>query len=90
MIQKNYRPIFTVAILLSIIFLPYWIYAPLLLGAIIYFRLYWEGIFLAFIIDALYGHVGFGWEKIFSSASFWALLLLAALLPLRRIIRSYA
>jgi len=88
--MKKYRLISTVAILISIIFLPYWIYLPLLTVAIFYFRFYWEGLILAFFIDVFYGTFGFSFTSPYHSASFWTLIILLLLLPLRRIIRNYA
>jgi len=41
-------------ILFSIFFLPYWVYLPLTIVAIFYFRLFWEAVILGFIIDLLY------------------------------------
>ncbi len=75
------------AVLLAIIFLPYWLYLPLLGAAMIFFPFFWEGIVLALLIDVLYGggigRVG----ELFSPIAFAATLILAALLPLRERIR---
>lgn len=49
------RHTFTIIILLSIIFLPYWVYLPLLLLAIVMLPMFWEGILLGLLTDMLYG-----------------------------------
>ncbi|MEK7187172.1 MAG: hypothetical protein AAB690_02645 [Patescibacteria group bacterium] len=49
------RPLSTLVVLFAIVFLPYWIYAPLLFLALLYFSFYGEGIALGFVIDLLYG-----------------------------------
>ena len=51
------RLLATFVLLLAIIFLPYWIYAPLLFLALLYFPFYIEGLLLAFGIDLLYNPV---------------------------------
>lgn len=88
--MKNRRTIATVVILLSIIFLPYWIYAPLVVGAALALPLYWEGIVFGFLIDSLYGKVGLSLYDVLLSFSFWILVLLLVVMPLRRIVRTYA
>lgn len=75
----SYRYLATIALLVSIIFLPYWIYVPALVAAIAAFPLFWEGILLAFLIDILYG------EGIY--AGLLALGGLILLLPLRNRLR---
>ena len=85
----NQRPFISIAVLLAILFLPYWIYVPLLLIAIFITPLFWEGIILGFIIDVLYGreaHIGISWHFPTALA---ALLLVAAMIPLRRRLRMY-
>jgi len=78
----NYRLLATVAILCSIIFLPYYVYVPaLFLGAII-FPVYWESLLLSFLIETLYG------EGIRLTLATLALLII--LLPLRERLRLYA
>ena len=44
-----------VLLLLSIIFLPYWIYLPLLAITAIMLPFYWEALVLAVVIESLYG-----------------------------------
>jgi hypothetical protein len=81
------RIIVTLLLLFAILTLPYWIYLPLLLAAIIVFPLFWEAIILGFMIDALYG------EKLYDLHAFlslYALLSLAAIIvmiPLRHRLR---
>jgi hypothetical protein len=81
------RLIATLLVLLAVLTLPYWIYLPLLLAAIIVFPLFWEAIILGFVIDALYG------ERLYDLPAFlslYALLSLAAvmlMIPLRHRLR---
>jgi hypothetical protein len=49
------RIVFTFALLLSILFCPFWVSIILALTAIIYFRFFWEAIGLFFISDLLFG-----------------------------------
>lgn len=49
------RIIASFVILLSILFLPFWVSVILAFLAIIYFRVFWEAIVLFFISDLLYG-----------------------------------
>jgi hypothetical protein len=88
--MKAFRYPLIIATLIAIIFLPYWIYIPLLFLAILFFPFFWEGILLGFLIDVLYGSLGFGLASFIQSFSFWAFVLLLLLLPLRKIIRAYA
>lgn len=88
--MKHARLFSTILIFLSIIFLPYWVYVPLIFLAAIVFPLFWEGIILGFLIDALYGRIGLNFSAIFYSYSFWIMILLLLLLPLRRVLRTYA
>lgn len=50
----------SVIILLSIIFLPYWVYLPILLTAVILLPFYIEAVFFGILIDTLYGFIGSG------------------------------
>lgn len=86
--MRQWRHTTSALILLSIIFLPYWIYLPLLTLAIIYFQLYWEGILLGLLVDVLYGSLAL--DIIYLSIGFWALVLLIILLPMRKLLRTYA
>lgn len=43
------------AMLLSVLFAPFWLTAILGMGAIIYFPKFWEGTLLFFLSDLLYG-----------------------------------
>lgn len=86
----NYRPLATVALLLAIIFLPYWFYIPALLVAMAAFPLYWESILLGFLIDVLYGERINSLYSLAWSASFLALIGLLLLIPLRARLRAHA
>lgn len=74
------RLIATGTILLAILFLPYWIYLPLIGAAMILFPLYWEAIVFGFLIDTLYGTGTLRFAVI-------ATVLLLALLPVRERLR---
>ncbi len=80
----------TLIVFLSILILPYWVYIPVLCIAVIVFPFFWEGILLALFIDFVYG----GGIESFSSfpftISFYILIFLIILIPLRTRIRSYA
>ncbi len=78
------RLIATVLILGATIFLPYWIYLPLLVVAMALIPFYWEAIFLGFLIDTLYGPSSL---NVFTSVAFWSLLMLVAIMPLRERLR---
>lgn len=74
------RIIADIVLLVAVLFLPYWIYVPLIGAAMILFPLFWEAIACAFIVEALYGT---GSLKL----PLLAALLLAALLPVREQLR---
>ncbi|MEK7135078.1 MAG: hypothetical protein AAB780_00025 [Patescibacteria group bacterium] len=74
-------------LLLAIIFLPYWLYLPLLGAAMIAFPFFWEAILLALLVDVLYGGGVGGVAQLLSPMAFVATLLLIVLLPLRERIR---
>lgn len=77
-------------VFLSIIFLPYWLYLPLLGAAMIFFPFFWEGVLLALLIDVLYGGgVGLATD-FFSPLALVATLLLIVLLPLRERVRIHS
>jgi len=79
----------SVVVLFSILILPYWIYVPVLFIAIIFFPFFWEGIFLAFLIDVVHGS-GIGrFPFLISPFAFYALIALILLLPLRERLRPY-
>ena len=78
----NYRHLATAFVFLSIIFLPYYIYVPALILAMGFFSLFWEGVFLGFLIDILYG------EGVY--AGLLTLAGLVILLPLRERIRTHS
>ncbi len=85
----KYRPLATVFIIIAIIIFPYWIYIPALIAAMAVLPLYWEGIFLGFLIDALYGGKLNSASSFFFSASFLSLAGLLLLIPIRARLRSH-
>jgi hypothetical protein len=85
--MRRVRIVSTLILLLSIIFLPYWIYLPLLGAAIIFFPFFWEGIFLGLLIDVLYGGGIGSVRSLLSPMAFAATILLIVMLPVRERIR---
>lgn len=62
-----FRICFSVALLLSVLFMPFWASVILALGGMLYFHYYLEALLLFFISDLLYGasearffHITFG------------------------------
>jgi len=76
-------------VFLSILIFPYWIYIPVLCVAVIVFPFFWEGILLAMFIDFIYGSGIESFSALLFSVSFYILILLILLVPLRTRIRSY-
>ncbi len=85
----NYRLIAIILLIVSIIFLPYWVYVPTLIIAMAVLPIFWEGILFGFLIDALYGQRISSLSTLVSSAAFLALIGLLILIPLRKRIRSH-
>jgi hypothetical protein len=83
------RYIAYVAVLLSIVFLPYWIYVPILFFNIIAFRLFWEGIVFGFLIDALYTGVTLSLSNFPYLFGFWALVFVVMMMPIHHRVRNY-
>lgn len=79
--MMRYRHIASALLVLAILFLPYWAYAPLIAAAVVVFPFYWEAIVLGFLADALYGPPGS------YRAALAALALVALLLPVRERLR---
>mgnify|MGYP001616999366 CR=1 FL=1 len=80
----------SIVLILAVIFLPSYIYIPALALAVILLPFFWEGVLIAFLIDALYGPGIHSFASIFSTFGFWSAALLAVVLPVRRRIRAYA
>jgi len=81
------RFLITAGVFASILFLPYWIYLPLLFVAIAILPMYWEGIILALLIGEIYGE-GLSLPFI-SPIALIALITLIVLLPIRKRVRDY-
>lgn len=81
------RIVSVVVIFAAVVFLPYWVYLPLLGVAMFFFPLFWEGIIIALLIDVLYGGGVGAAREFFSPLAFGATVLLAALLPVKERIR---
>lgn len=50
-----FRIFFSILVLFSVLFLPFWTSIALTILGIIYFNIYVEGILLMFLLDLLYG-----------------------------------
>lgn len=88
--MEKLRPTVFIILFLSVVLLPHWLYLPLIGAAMVFFPLYWEGIFFALMIDVLYGG-GVGTNSwMLSPMAFAATLILIALLPVRERLRVYA
>ncbi|MDO8471252.1 MAG: hypothetical protein Q7S49_01445 [bacterium] len=83
------RVLCSVVILASILFLPYWIYVPVLFVGIILFPFFWEGIFLAFLINAIHGSKMEAIPSLISPLPLSILIILIALLYIRERLRFY-
>ena len=84
-----YRIIGLVCILISILVLPYWIYIPVLFVGIVLFPFFWEGIVLAFLINAIHGGNMEFPAILTSSLALFVLVILIVMLPIRKRLRSY-
>lgn len=83
----NRRLITNIIVLLCIVALPYWVYFPILIIALIVLPFYWEGILFAFLIDVLYGNnVHQELSFVFPLAIYTSVFVLI-LIPLRERIR---
>ncbi len=85
--MMNKRIIATIILCLVVVISPYWIYIPLLVLAIFFFKFYWEGIMLGFLIDVLYGptpHIGISFVFPFA---IYASIFVLILLPLHERLR---
>ena len=83
------RILCSVVILISILFLPYWVYIPVLFVGIILFPFFWEGIFLVFLIDVIHGNGMKIFPSLISPLALSVLVMLVALLYIRERLRSY-
>jgi hypothetical protein len=45
----------SIVILLSLLFMPFWLSAVLAVGAMLYFNMFWEAVILFLLSDLLYG-----------------------------------
>ena len=78
-----------VIVLASILVLPYWIYIPVLLIAMIFFPFFWEGILFAFLIEVIHGSGIEAITSFVSPAALSAVIVLIILLPVRESLRYY-
>lgn len=85
--MTNKRIAAIIIIFLAILFLPWWIYLPLLFIAIALLPMFWEGVFLGFLVDVLYGE-GLSLPFI-SPVALVTLVALIIFLPLREHLRAY-
>lgn len=85
----NRRFLTAISTIIAIIFLPYWIYVPLLIFGMAIFPFYWEAILLGFLIDVLYGENIISLWSLASSSAFLVLVGLLILMPLRERLRTH-
>lgn len=79
--MTKYRHIITLFLVLAVLFLPYWVYAPAIILGIVLLPLYWEAVILGFVIDVLYGaHGSF-------RTALAALIMVAVFVPVRERLR---
>ncbi len=80
----------TLMLVLLILAFPYWVYLPALGLSVLLLPLYWEAVFLGFLIDVFYGvrvHTGISLQY---PCALLVLLLILVLIPVRERIRSHA
>jgi hypothetical protein len=78
----------SLAILTAILLGPYWLYIPLLVVALWYVPMYWEGIVLGFLADSLYGLGAYGWLQFPFPIALLGAILFLIFIPIRERIRS--
>jgi len=83
------RIILSILLLLSILFLPFYISVALAVVGIVYFPLYWEVVALFFISDLLYGAEREIFSDIISVGTFIAIALLLVGEGLKKKLRFY-
>lgn len=76
-----------IALLVSILVLPYWIYIPLLFTSLIFLPFFWEGILFAFLIGTIYSGKIETLSLLFSPFALVVLLTLIILLPIKERLR---
>ena len=82
------RHLATIALVLAVLFLPYWLYVPAVVLAVAFFPLYWEAVLLGFLVDVLYGARADGLFSLLGfRTAFFALLLVGAFIPVRQRLR---
>lgn len=79
--MNRYRHFVSAVILIAVVFLPYWIYVPLIFAASLLLPFYWEAILFGFLIDTLYGTSGL------YSAALTAAAAVALFIPVRERLR---
>lgn len=84
-----FRVLWSVIILFSILFLPYWLYIPVLFVGIILFPFFVEGIVFAFLIDVIHGSGVETISLLVSPLALSALVVLIVIIPVRGSLRSY-
>ncbi|MBX4206494.1 hypothetical protein KW784_01785 [Candidatus Parcubacteria bacterium] len=75
------RNLVSSALVLAVLFLPYWAYVPPIALAALLLPFYWEAVVLGFLIDTLYGQQG-SFPAALAAAAFVALLM-----PVRKRLR---
>ena len=89
MISMNKRILLTAGLFLCVVFLPYWVYVPAVLAALVLLPFYWEAVPLALVADVLYGGAHPAFDLGFPFA-IMALLLVLVMIPARERLRLHA
>lgn len=80
------RIIFTVTLLLSTLFLPFYFTYLLAFWGIIYFKFFWEGLIIFFISDLLYGaKIQFFTQTTFISTTIYLIIFIVTELAKKRL-----
>ncbi len=83
----NRRQLTSLGLVALIIAFPYWIYLPAIILSMIFLPFYFEAILLGFLIDVLYGvhtHTGI---TVFFGHAFFITLFIIIYLPIRKYFR---
>lgn len=81
------RLLTSLALLIIVGTMPFWIYIPAIVIAVIFFPFYFEAVVLGFLVDVLYGqHISQGLSFVFPFALFLSIFIVV-ILPVRERLR---
>ena len=85
----NYKRLLTSGIILfAVLFLPYWVYLPLIFISMVLFPLFAEAVIFGLLIDVLYGYGVTG--VLIAPFGLGTLVVLLIIIPIRERFRFYA